>query len=172
VAVVATGVLAAGFVVAALLASRDDPGARTASRRTPQSASTASEGTTTEASAPAVDGAALNDEGFARLQARDYAGALPLLRGAVVALNGTDVLTEAYASYNLAFARFATGRCDGVVGLLDRSARIQGKRKEIDELRRQWEARCATGGEGDQNESGSPGKKDHGREKDKKGNEG
>ncbi len=169
-AVVATGVLAVGFVAAALLASGDDPG-RTPASREPQGASTTSESTTTEASAPAVDGAALNDEGFARLQAGDYAGALPLLRAAVVALNGTNVLTEAYASYNLAFARFAAGRCDGVVGLLDRSERIQGKRKEIDELRRQWEARCATGGEGDQDESGSPGK-GHGRGKDKKGNEG
>jgi eukaryotic-like serine/threonine-protein kinase len=169
-AVVATGVLAVGFVAAALLVSGDDPGRSPVSRE-PQGASTTSESTTTEASAPEVDGAALNDEGFARLQAGDYAGALPLLRAAVVALNGTNVLTEAYASYNLAFARAATGRCDGVVGLLDRSERIQGKRKEIDELRRQWEARCATGGEGDQDESGSPGK-GHGRGKDKKGNEG
>ena len=170
-AVAATGVLAVGFAAAALLAAGDDPGGAPASRE-PQGASTTSESGTTEASAAAVDGAALNDEGFARLQAGDYAGALPLLRAAVVALNGTNVLTEAYASYNLAFARFATGRCDGVVGLLDRSERIQGKRKEIDELRRQWEARCATGGEGDQaDESGSPGK-GYGRGKDKKANEG
>ncbi len=162
-AVVATGVLAAGFVAAALLASRDDPG-RSPVGREPQGASTASESTTTDASAPAVDGAALNNEGFARLQAGNYAGALPLLRAAVVALNGTNLLTEAYASYNLAFARFATGRCDGVVGLLDRSQRIQGKRKEIDELRRQWDARCRTLGEGD--EGDHPGKargKDNGK---------
>ena len=125
-AVVATGVLAVGFVAAALLVSGDDPGGSSVSRE-PQGASTTSESTATEASAPEVDGAALNDEGFARLQAGDYAGALPLLRAAVVALNGTNVLTEAYASYNLAFARAATGRCDGVVGLLDRSERIQGE---------------------------------------------
>jgi eukaryotic-like serine/threonine-protein kinase len=162
-AVVATGVLAVGFVAAALLASGDDPGGAPASRE-PQGASTTSESGATEASAPAVDGAALNDEGFARLQAADYAGALPLLRAAVVALNGTNVLTEAYASYNLAFARFTTARCDGVVGLLDRSERIQGKREEIDALRRQWEARCATGGEGD--EGDNPGKA-HGKGKSK-----
>ena len=61
---------------------------------------------------------------------------------AVVALRGSNTLDEAYASYNLAFTRFAVGRCDGVIALLDRSERIQGHRKEIDELRRQWEARC------------------------------
>ena len=68
-------------------------------------------------------------QGFALLQAGDYAGALPLLRAAVVALKGSGVLTEAYASYNLAFARFANRRCDGVIGLLDRSERIQGDGK-------------------------------------------
>ena len=43
----------------------------------------------------------------------------------------------------------AVGRCDGVVGLLDRSERIQGYRSEIDELRRQWEKRCAPGEDGE-----------------------
>ena len=36
-------------------------------------------------------------------------------------------------------ARFAVGRCDGVAELLDRSEEIQGKRKEIDRLRKQVE---------------------------------
>ena len=68
---------------------------------------------------------------------------------AVLALNGSNTLDEAYASYNLAYSRFAVGRCDGVVGLLDRSERIQGHRSEIDELRRQWEERCAPGEDGE-----------------------
>ena len=55
------------------------------------------------------------------MQAGDFAGALPLLREAVLALKGSNTLDEAYASYNLAFSRFAVGRCDGVTGLLDRS---------------------------------------------------
>jgi hypothetical protein len=92
------------------------------------------------------------------MQAGDFAGALPLLRQAVLALNGSNTLDEAYASYNLAFSRFAVGRCDGVIGLLDRSERIQGRRSEIDGLRRQWAARCAAAaggvGAGDHNGKG------------------
>ena len=111
------------------------------------STSTSRETTPTEPQAPS--GAALNRDGFARMQAGDFAGALPLLRQAVLALKGANTLVEAYASYNLAFSRFALGRCDGVTGLLDRSERIQGHRSEIDELRRQWAARCAPGEDGE-----------------------
>ena len=133
--------LALGLAIAAIATMGDDTGspqARTSTQRT------TTEKTTT---APSVDGAALGRHGFARMQAGDYAAALPLLRQAVVALRGTNTLDEAYASYNLAFTRFAVGRCDGVVALLDRSERIQGHRKEIDELRRQWEARCTQSGD-------------------------
>ena len=63
------------------------------------------------------------------MQDGDYAGALPLLERAVAALSGTGSLTEAYASYNLAFTRFALGRCDGVLSLLERSEAVQGERE-------------------------------------------
>jgi hypothetical protein len=72
-----------------------------------------------------------------------------LLRGAVLALAGSNTITEAYADYNLAYSRFAVGRCDGVIGLLDRSERIQGARTEIAALRGRWEASCASDEEGD-----------------------
>ena len=68
--------------------------------------------------------------------------ALPLLESAVSKLQGTSTLAEAYASYNLALARFSLGTCDGVAELLDRSQEVQGKRKEIDGLRKQVEKRC------------------------------
>jgi serine/threonine-protein kinase len=92
--------------------------------------------------ARATDGSALNDQGFRLLQQGDPQRALPLLESAVAALAGSGSTTEAYASYNLAWARFATGSCDGIAELLDRSQEIQGKRKEIDRLSRQVDKRC------------------------------
>ena len=102
---------------------------------------------------PAADGgqsgAELNDQGFALLQQGDATGALPLLEAAVADLSGDGSTVEAYASYNLATARFASGSCDGVLALLDRSEEVQGKRREIDRLRKEAERRCEeSGGKG------------------------
>ena len=160
----AVAVLALGLAVAAIATTGDDSGSlqtRTSTQRT--STEPPPEGTT---KAPSVDGAALGREGFARMQAGDYVAALPLLRQAVVALRGSNTLDEAYASYNLAFTRFAVGRCDGVIALLDRSERIQGHRKEIDELRRQWEARCTQSAD-ESDEGQAAGKKGKGNGKGK-----
>jgi len=104
--------------------------------------------TTTATTPPAttsVDGLTLNNEGFALMQDGDYAGALPLLERAVAGLTGSDSIGEAYASYNLAFTRFALGQCDGVLALLQRSEDIQGKRREIDRLYRQASKDCGDG---------------------------
>jgi serine/threonine-protein kinase len=87
-------------------------------------------------------GRSLNDRGFQLLQQGDVAGALPVLEQAVAALEGDASITEAYASYNLAIARLASGQCGGVTDLLARSEEIQGKRKEIDRARREAERRC------------------------------
>jgi tRNA A-37 threonylcarbamoyl transferase component Bud32 len=96
-----------------------------------------------EATPPAgTEGSALNNQGFQLLQQGDVEGALPLLESAVAALAGTGSIAEAYASYNLATARFALGRCDGVAELLDRSEEVQGERKEIDRLRKKVEKDC------------------------------
>jgi serine/threonine protein kinase len=157
-AVAATALLVLAFVAVAVLTGGGD-GSETRRTQSRGTTTTTSDSAVTETSAePEVDGVALADQGFALLQTGDYAGALPLLRAAVVALKGSGELTEAYASYNLAFARFANGSCDGVIGLLDRSERIQGKRKEIDELRREWEARCAPADGADDEGDGRPGK--------------
>jgi len=103
--------------------------------------------TTATTAPPTGDAASLNDQGFELMQAGDYAGALPLLEQAVQGLSGSGSLTEAYASYNLAFTRLALGECDGVLELLDRSQAVQGERKEITRLRREAERSC--GGDGD-----------------------
>jgi hypothetical protein len=76
------------------------------------------------------------------MQAGDYAAALPLFEQAVARLQGTGSTAEAYADYNLAFTRYALGRCDGVLALLDRSEAIQGKRDEIRSLRSQARRSC------------------------------
>ncbi len=153
----------AGLGLAALLGSTLDsaeradrvppPPASTLTRTTPPTTvtetTTATEQTpppTTETTAPppaSTDGVALNNQGFELMQDGDYAAALPLFEQAVEALSGSDTLGEAYASYNLAFTRFALGSCDGALELLDRSEAIQGERKEIDALR----AECGGGEE-------------------------
>jgi eukaryotic-like serine/threonine-protein kinase len=167
-AVVALGVLVAGLGTAALIAAVDDD---RSPQRTGASTSPASNSSTTETTDPGattettdtettqrVDGEALNNEGYSRMRKRDFEGALPLLERAVSALAGSGSLAEAYASYNLAFTRFALGSCEGVPELLDRSEAVQGERKPIDRLRRQVERDCfgkgkrGDGGGGDGND--------------------
>ena len=104
---------------------------------------------TTETQPDSGDAVALNDEGFRLMQAGDYEAALPLLEQAVDAAEGTGTLTEAYASYNLAFTRKALGDCNKGLELLDRSEQVQGQRKEIDRLRREAERDCGGDGDGD-----------------------
>ncbi len=163
---VAVVVLAAGVATAVLLDATRDAGPQARRPAGSPQATTTSLPTEAEAPAPAApSGADLNDAGFARMQAGDYEGALPLLRDAVLALRGSGSITEAYASYNLASTRFALGRCDGVIGLLDRSERIQGERSEIDRLRSEWDATC-----GDADEEGRGNGKGNGRGR-KKGHE-
>ncbi len=105
---------------------------------------TATTATTAPPEEPSGSASELNDEGFRLMQAGDYQSALPLLEQAVAAQSGD--LTEAYASYNLAFTRLALGQCDGVLDLLANSEQIQGPRGEITRLRREAEGAC---GEGD-----------------------
>jgi serine/threonine-protein kinase len=81
-------------------------------------------------------------EGYAKMRAGDYRGALPLLEQAVRQLEGSGTLGEAYSDYNLAYTRYALGQCSGVLPLLDHSQAIQGRRTEIDALRRDARKAC------------------------------
>jgi eukaryotic-like serine/threonine-protein kinase len=99
---------------------------------------------TTSATPPpsGQSGEALNDAGFTKMQAGDYAGALPLLEEAVRKLDGSGKLYEAYAKYNLAYTRFQLGNCDGVLDLLDQAEAIEGHKGPIDRLRKQARKTC------------------------------
>ena len=167
--------LAAGVLAAALLAGGED--GETA-RTTPQTVTTprtvqetvtlpgttvvetvttaspettATTGTTaaTTAAAPTGDAVALNDQGFALIQAGDFESAIPPLEQAVELSSGSGELVEAYAAYNLAFARLSLGDCTGVAELLDRSEQVQGERKEISRLRREARRTCDGGDKDD-----------------------
>jgi hypothetical protein len=87
-------------------------------------------------------GSELNSEAYAKMQAGEYSAALPLLERAVQTLSGTNSLAEAYADYNLADTRYELGQCTGVISLLDHSQAIQGRRTEIDALRRDAQRTC------------------------------
>jgi serine/threonine-protein kinase len=140
-------------VVAAVVATRGSgrqsapPAARTVIRTITQPGQTVQETVTTTPASPTTaaapaGGQELNNQGYAKMQAGDYTGALPLLEQAVQKLDGTGVLDEAYAKYNLAYTRFALGQCDGVTALLDQAERIEGHRVEIDRLRQRAASRC------------------------------
>jgi serine/threonine-protein kinase len=162
------GVLLAAGVAAAYAATRGGKGHRNAARRHPVTIvhTVTTPGRTLEktVTAPApppvtqqppattppattqpvsgATGTTLADEGYAKMQAGDYNGALPLLEQAVQQLGGTGSLAEAYADYNLAYTRYALGQCTDVLSLLDDSQAIQGHRTEIDRLRAEAQKAC------------------------------
>ncbi len=150
----AASFLAAGAIIAAALgAVLDDDPRRAAGPTTGTTTTTTQPTTETTAEPPpttvADDGFALNDQGFALMQQGNYVAARPLLERSVRALSGSGELYEAYASYNLAYTRFALGVCDGVLSLLDRSEAVQGEREAINQLYRDVYYTCVGGGDGD-----------------------
>ncbi len=156
--------LIGGGIAAAVAATRNSPPQRTGARRRPVTIlrtvtqpGTTIEQTVTAAAPPPPQHAAstppattpsnltgtdLNAEGYAKMQAGDYQGALPLLEEAVQRLTGTATLAEAYADYNLAYTHYRLGQCTDVLPLLDHSQAIQGRRTEIDALRRDAQKAC------------------------------
>jgi serine/threonine-protein kinase len=174
-AAAAVVLVAAGVTLAGYLLRDDSPSRDTATQaasepsratRTPQPAAAPAPTPKRTVQSGGTSGPALNDAGFAAMRARDYDRALPLLERAVAGLRGSGSLTEAYASYNLAFTRRALGRCDGVIELLARSERVQGARREIDRLRRETGRSCGDA-KRDNGERGSSGRGSEGEDADR-----
>jgi eukaryotic-like serine/threonine-protein kinase len=157
--------LAGGGIAAAVAATRGSPHAQASQKQKPKQVTilrtvtqpgTTLEQTVTAPAPPATvtsssvpppttagqTGSDLAAQGYAKMQAGDYQGALPLLEQAVQQLNGTGTLGEAYADYNLAYTRYSLGQCTDVLPLLDHSQAIQGRRTEIDALRRDARKAC------------------------------
>ena len=68
----------------------------------------------------ATRGAQLNEQGFARMQQGDYAGAVPILQQAVAAFpEGTDDLNLAYALFNLGKSLNRSGRPQEAIPYLE-----------------------------------------------------
>jgi tRNA A-37 threonylcarbamoyl transferase component Bud32 len=162
-ALAALGLLGAGALAAALLTGAGDGGREATVIRTqtvagatkvrrvtievpttveppPPQASTA--GGSGSGESGSASGTELNDEGYRLMGEGDFERARPLLERALRSLRGSGSLTEAYAAYNLAFTRLALGECEGVAPLLDRSEQVQGRRKEIDRLRKDARRAC------------------------------
>jgi serine/threonine-protein kinase len=140
----ALGFLIAGLALAALLGAIFDPdGPQRQAAEQPRAT------TTTQTTTALVDGKALGDAGFALMEDGDYPRARPLLLAAVKALRDSGIKEEAWALYNLAYTRYQLGECNGILTLLDRSQRIQGRHSEIDALRQATYDRCIGGGGGD-----------------------
>lgn len=78
--------------------------------------------------------AALNEEGFALLQAGEYEAAVPVLEEAVTAFPaGTEDLDYAYALFNLGSALRLSGRAEEAIPVLERRLEIPNQEGEVRE---------------------------------------
>jgi eukaryotic-like serine/threonine-protein kinase len=149
VALLALGAVA-GAIAAIVLTNGDDnskaaapPRARTVTTVVTQQGSTVQKTVTTTPSPPpppppspppagpgSLSGSALNEAGFHKMQAGDYAGALPLLQQAVAKLSGVGYPTEAYANYNLGYTLLQLGQCAEAIPYLEQAKRLEPQRHE------------------------------------------
>jgi eukaryotic-like serine/threonine-protein kinase len=79
-----------------------------------------------------ASGHALNDQGYSRMQAGDFAGAVALLQQAVQKLRGTGPGDpyEGFANYNLGYSLLQVGRCTEAIPYLQRADSLEPWRHE------------------------------------------
>jgi len=90
-------------------------------------------------------GAALNEEGFALIQAGEYEAAVPILEEATSSFpEGSESLDYAYALFNLGNALRLSGRPEEAIPILERRLQIPNQEGEV---RKELEAAYAEAGE-------------------------
>src|SRR5438876_377909 len=82
------------------------------------------------ASSESLSGEALGLAGYRKMQAGDYAGALPLLQQAVAKLSGVGYPNEAYANYNLGYTLLQLGSCEEAIPYLEQAKNLEPQRHE------------------------------------------
>jgi eukaryotic-like serine/threonine-protein kinase len=125
--------------------------------REPEQATTAPEETPVEPTAPVTDdtesvavagdpetGLALNNKGYAMLEAGDAEGAVPILEDAVASWpEGTDDINYQYALYNLGWALTDAGRPEEAIPILEERLQFPNQRAVV--RAKLDEARAAAG---------------------------
>jgi eukaryotic-like serine/threonine-protein kinase len=86
----------------------------------------------TAAERPPSDGHTLNDQGYEKMRAGDYAGALPLLQQAVENLSGAGPSDpyEGYANFNLGYTLLQLDQCEEATQYLERAKQLEPQRHE------------------------------------------
>jgi serine/threonine-protein kinase len=111
-------------IITKVVTAQGTTSTRVVTTRPAEAATTLTVTTTASGSPPAqppapstLDAHQLNDQGYALMNQRDYAQAVPLLRRAVARLRGTGPADpyEAYANYNLGYALLQLDRCRAAI---------------------------------------------------------
>jgi serine/threonine protein kinase len=131
---------AVGGAIAAIVLANGDNKSKAAPPSQPRTVTVTRQGSTGQttptpppppaAASSSLSGSALNDAGYTKMQAGDYAGALPLLQQAVARLSGVGYPNEAYANYNLGYTLLQLGRCSDAIPYLQRAGKLEPQRHE------------------------------------------
>jgi hypothetical protein len=121
------------------------PAAEGAGKPSPPTASSEAARPPQPSGADPVRGTALNEQGFAMIQAGEFGEAVPILEEAVSSFpEGTEDLNYAYALFNLGNALRLSGRPKEAIPVLERRLRIPNQEGEV---RKELEAAYAEAGE-------------------------